>query len=197
MGEMIKMVVVLTILSVISGGSLSYLENELKPLQDKQIMEKVKGPAVRDLLAEATNDPVADHFKYTDDTKEKTAFVGKLEDGSEVLVLESGGNGYGGPINIIVGINVEKDVLNGIRVTTHTETAGLGANAKDDPSFAAQFKGKPLETPIQVTNDGGNISAIGGATITSRAVCAAATKAIETYKAQKQQLLEEMKSVIQ
>ena len=65
-------------------------------------------------------------------------------------------------VSIIIGIDVENNTLNGIRVTTHTETAGLGANAKDDPSFAAQFKDKPIDKPIQVTNDGGDINAIAG-----------------------------------
>jgi Na+-translocating ferredoxin:NAD+ oxidoreductase RnfG subunit len=38
------------------------------------------------------------------------------------------------------------------------------------PDFAAQFKGKPLNKPMKVTTDGGEINALSGATITSRAV---------------------------
>ena len=70
MGEMIKMVVVLTFLSIVSGGGLSYLERELKPIQENNIMELVKGPAVRDLLKGASNDPIADRFKIQMSGKE-------------------------------------------------------------------------------------------------------------------------------
>ena len=78
-------------------------------------------------------------------------------------------------------------------MTTHKETPGLGANAKSDPAFAAQFKGKGIDKPIQVTNDGGDISALSGATITSRAVCKGTMQAIDTYQKLKPQLLEKLK----
>jgi electron transport complex protein RnfG len=47
MGEMIKMVVVLTILSVISGGGLG-LEEWAKPKIENNVMNLVKGPAIRE-----------------------------------------------------------------------------------------------------------------------------------------------------
>ncbi|MCP4748184.1 MAG: FMN-binding protein [Desulfobacteraceae bacterium] len=197
MGEMIKMVVVLSILSVISGGGLGYLEKKLKPIQEKQIMEKVKGPAVKDLLKDASNDPVADRFKIQDGDEELTIFVGAIDGKPKILVLESNASGYGGKLELLVGIDTEEEKLSGIRVTTHTETAGLGSNAKDDPSFAAQFEGKSLEKSVAVVPDNGEISAIGGATITSRAVCKAANQAIKKYKELKPKLLEELKKVSQ
>jgi hypothetical protein len=43
MGEMIKMVVVLTILSVISGGGLKGLEEWAKPKIENNVMNLVKG----------------------------------------------------------------------------------------------------------------------------------------------------------
>ena len=50
MGEMIKMVVVLTILSVISGGGLKGLEEWAKPKIENNVMNLVKGPAIRQIL---------------------------------------------------------------------------------------------------------------------------------------------------
>jgi len=195
MGEMIKMVVVLTILSVISGGSLSYLEKTLKPIQEKQIMELVKGPAVRQILKGASNNPVADAITIGKGKTASQVFYGVYEGKPKVVVIESEGKGYGGPIGLLVAIDTQKKELYGIGVTTHTETGGLGANAKDDPTWGAQFKGKPLDKKLAVTNDGGSISAIGGATITSRAVCAATNKAIEKYEELKPQLKEKLQGV--
>jgi Na+-translocating ferredoxin:NAD+ oxidoreductase subunit G len=80
-----------------------------------------------------------------------------------------------------------------VGVTTHGETPGMGAKAKTDPSFTAQFKGLPLKDPLKVTGDGGSINAISGATITSRAVCSATNDAVELYEKLKPQLSEKMK----
>ena len=82
-------------------------------------------------------------------------------------------------VGLVVAINTEDDTLRGIGVTTHKETPGLGGNAKADPSFAAQFKGKSIEKEIKVTNDGGEISALSGATITSRAVTSGVREILE------------------
>jgi Na+-translocating ferredoxin:NAD+ oxidoreductase subunit G len=192
MGEMIKMVVVLTFLSIVSGGGLSYLERELKPIQENNIMEMVKGPAVRDLLKGSSNDPIADRFKIERDDKEQTIFMGVFEGKPKILAMESEGKGYGGPVGLIVAIDIDTEQIIGARVTTHTETAGLGSRAKDDPSFTAQFKGKSVNNNLKVTADGGDINALSGATITSRAVVIAADQVISTYREIKPQLMEKL-----
>ena len=195
MGEMIKMVVVLTVLSVISGGGLSWLKNFTEPKIENQVMSLVKGPAIRQMLSEAENDPVEDRFKIKDGEEERTVFVGVYGGNPDTVVLESEASGFADKVGMVVAINMADETLRGIAVTTHKETPGLGAMAKDDPNFAAQFAGKPAIAPIKVSKDGGNISALSGATITSRAVCAGVTKAIETYKNLKPQLEEQIKAM--
>jgi electron transport complex protein RnfG len=195
MGEMIKMVVVLTLLSVISGGGLKGLEEWAKPRIENNVMNLVKGPAVREMLSEAENDPVENRFKIMDGDMERTIFVGVFDGKPNTVVIESEANGYGGKVGLVVAINTEDQTLAGIGVTTHTETPGLGGEAKANPAFAAQFKGKSIEKPILVTNDGGDINALSGATITSRAVCKGTTQAVETYAQLKPQLLEKLKSM--
>ena len=93
----------------------------------------------------------------------------------------------------MVAINVEEDKVVGASVTTHSETPGLGATAKDDPAFASQFKGLSINDAFKVTTDGGQVNAMSGATITSRAVCAAATEAGGIYQRMKPQLTEKLK----
>ena len=73
-------------------------------------------------------------------------------------------------------------------MTTHAETPGMGARAKTDPGFAGQFTGLALDKPFKVTQDGGGINAISGATITSRAVTSAATEAAAIYEKHKAEL---------
>ncbi len=89
--------------------------------------------------------------------------------------------GYGGNIDVMVGIKPDKTV-NKIKIIALSETAGLGAKS-DTPEFMEQYNG--LKNGITVEkNNGGNpdnnsISAISGATITSKAVTKAVNCALD------------------
>lgn len=193
MREMIKMVVVLTILSFFSGGVLAYLRNSTQERIDNQVLEFVKGPAVRTIFEGAGNNPIADRFTIKDGDVERTFFVAVFDGEPRGVAFETSGKGYGGDVGLMVGIDVKDDKVMGVGVTTHGETPGMGAKAKSDPSFVSQFKGLALKEPFKVTADGGSISAISGATITSRAVSAAATSAEDIYQKLKPQIDDKLK----
>lgn len=195
MGEMIKMVVVLTLLSVLSGGGLNWYQEFTKPKIEDAEMKLVKGPAVLQIMAGAENDPVAQRFKVEDNGAEDMVFVGKFDGKLNTVALETQVNGFADKVGLVVAIDMDNSTIRGIGVTTHKETPGLGGNAKADPSFAAQFKGKSIDSDIKVTNDGGEINAISGATITSRAVCKGTMQAIATYNKLKPQILEQLKNL--
>ena len=181
MREMIKMVLVLTLLSAFSGGLLASIRDNTKLKIEDQQIKFVKGPAINTIFKGASNNPLADRFKIKDGDIERTFYVGMLN-GQAGVALESYGKGYGGDVGVMAAINLEKASIIGIGVTTHAETPGLGAKAKDDPGFAAKFKGVSLKKPVKVNKDGGAINAISGATITSRAVCAAVSDIGDIYK---------------
>jgi len=196
MREMLKMVVVLTVLSCFSGGLLAYIRNGTQERIDNQVLEFVKGPAVRTIFEGASNNPITDRFTIKDGDTERTFFVGVLNGEPRGVAFETFGKGYGGDVGLMVGIDVKDNNLLGVGVTTHGETPGMGAKAKSDPSFVAQYKGLSIEKPIKVTQDGGSINAISGATITSRAVSAATTEAGEIYQKLKPQLEDQIKQAI-
>ncbi|MFH1992013.1 MAG: RnfABCDGE type electron transport complex subunit G [Pseudomonadota bacterium] len=193
MREMVKMFVVLTVLSAFSGGLLAGLRSSTAAQIENQKLEFVKGPAIKMILKGASNDPIKDRFKIMDGKTERSFFVGKFDGKASTVVFESFGKGFGGDIGLMMGVNIEDDAIFGVGVTTHSETPGLGSRAKDDPKFTAQFKGLSMTAPIKVTNDGGKVNALSGATITSRAVCAAATEAGQIYQKFKPQLAEKLK----
>jgi electron transport complex protein RnfG len=193
MREMIKMVVVLTILSFFSGGVLAFIRNTYQERIDDQVVKFVKGPAVGDIFEGADNDPIVDRFTIKDGDVERTFFVGVFDGEPRGVAFETSGKGYGGDVGLMVGIDVKDNQLMGVSVTTHGETPGMGAKAKSDPNFVAQYKGLALEQPIAVTLDGGSISAISGATITSRAVSSAATDADKIYQKLKTQIADNLK----
>ncbi len=193
MRELIKMVVVLTVLAVLSGGLLSGFRNATAARIEVQQLKFVKGPAITAILKGVSNDPIEDRFAIKDGETERKVFVGKFDDKANTVVLESFGKGYGGDIGLMVAINMEDDTIVGARVTTHSETPGLGARAKGDPGFVSQFKSLSINDAFKVTADGGRVNAMSGATITSRAVCAAATEAGGIYQRMKPQLIEKLK----
>jgi len=163
---------------------------------DNQVLEFVKGPAVRQVFEGAANDPIAARFQLKDGNTLRNFFVGVFDGEPKGLALESSSSkGYKGDIGLIIAVDVKTDKLMGVGVTTHNETPGLGAKSKSDPKFAAQFKGVPVAGPVKVTQDGGSINAISGATITSRAVCDAVTDALGIYEKLKPQILDKMKDV--
>ena len=194
MNEMIKMVVVLTILCCVSGGLLASIHDGTAAQIENQQLKFVKGPAIKTILEGSSNDPIADRFKITDGDVERNFFVGKFDGKANTIAFEGLGKGFGGDLGIMVGVNLDDQKLVGVAVTTHSETPGLGAKAKEDPGFSAQFKGLSVDEDIKVTNDGGDINAISGATITSRAVCDAVNKSLVAYKRIKPQLTEQIQA---
>lgn len=190
MGEMIKMVVVLTILSSLSGGVLAYVKESTREQIQMQVLQLVKGPAIKAIFKDASNDPVADRFSIEEGDQKYDMFVAKV-DGKEMVAFETFGKGYGGDIGLVVAFDVADDKIYGVGVTTLSETAGLGSKAKEDPKFAAQFSGVDAKGPIEVGNP---INALSGATITSRAVCSAATDAGDIYERLKPQIQEQLKA---
>lgn len=194
MREMIKLFVVIVIFSALSGGLLATLRGATEERIEYQKLKFVKGPTIQQILAGCSNDPLVDRFRILDGAEERSFFVGEFDGKRNTVAFEGFGKGFGGDIGVIVAVNVENDQIVGVGVTTHAETPGVGAKAKTDPSFAAQFKGLPVKEPFKVKNDGGQIDAISGATITSRGVCGAVVNLAEIYLRLKSQIVEKIKA---
>jgi len=192
MNDMIKMVVVLTVLSSVAGGVLAAVNKGTASQIEAQQLTFVKGPAIMSILEGSANNPIEDRFKIVDGDSETSFFVGEFGGKANTIAFEGFGKGFAGDIGVMVGINMDEDKLVGAAVTVHSETPGLGANAKDKPDLTSQFKGLSVTDPVTVTKDGGKINAISGATITSRAVCDAVSKTLAAYQKMKPQLQQEI-----
>lgn len=95
------------------------------------------------------------------------------------VVITTQASGYGGKIDVMTGIKANGEV-SGVNILAMEETPGLGAKGKED-SFLNQYKG--FDQPgLAVSKDGGEINALSGATITSRAITKAVNEAIERSK---------------
>jgi electron transport complex protein RnfG len=88
--------------------------------------------------------------------------------------------GFGGPIVIKVGFDVEGNIWN-TKVLSQAETPGLGAKCTES-AFSDQFKGfNPSEKKLAVKKDGGDVDAITASTITSRAYTNGLTTAVNVF----------------
>lgn len=89
--------------------------------------------------------------------------------------------GFGGPVSVMVGITGDGTVYD-TAVLSHSETPGLGAKCLADEKFVGQFRGfDPSARKLAVSKDGGNIDAVSGCTITSRAFTLAVATATRLY----------------
>jgi len=77
------------------------------------------------------------------------------------------GKGYGGNIDILVGLENETTVK-GITIVSHLESPGLGARITESV-FTDQFTGLNIDDVV-LKRDGGQIDAITGASISSESV---------------------------
>ena len=87
--------------------------------------------------------------------------------------------GYSGKFTLMVGLD-KNGAVNNITVLENKETPGLGTRMAE-PEFKDQFKGRRGDKPFAVKNDDGDIDAITGATISSRAFCDAVNRAFSVY----------------
>jgi electron transport complex protein RnfG len=187
------MIVVLTALTGISGGLLAAVKTSTEVRIEEQILTFQKAPAIEEIFPGATNDPIMERFKLEAGDSSVQIFPAKLADGSRAIAFETKGKGgYGGDVGLMVGIKLDNDQIMAARVTTHSETPGLGARAKDDPKFVSQFADKPLDANLALKSDNGSIDAMSGATITSRAVTLAAIQAQKIYKNLKPEIIKQM-----
>ncbi len=157
------------------------------------VTNKITAPKIEQLAVETQNNTkkvvLSDAAKFSDEkTVEKdgmqyTYYEG-LSDSDETIgyVFLTSAKGYGGDIDIMVGIDKTGSVK-GVAILSISETAGLGMNAKNE-SFLNQFKDKNSEISVIKTGEpkDNEIQALTGATITSKAVTSAVNTALELYK---------------
>ena len=145
-------------------------------------VNSITAPAIAELTAQKTQDAIEAVLPGGGEAVDfpATNLVSKVYASDTGYAVEVTPGGFDNTITMMVGVDKSGAVL-GISIISHTETAGLGAVAAAGTpageSFRAEFVG--ASGSVAVTKDGGEIDAITGATITSRAICAGVNAALE------------------
>lgn len=168
-GYVVKLgITLLLITAIVAGllGAVNYItKDKIKENTDQKIRD-----AISLVLPEANAEP--EEVDLTD--ADKANGITKVYRLGDCYALELEVGGSQGIIDLMVGVDGAGSVQ-GVQIISHSETPGLGAvaasNGSKGESFRSQFVGKTGE--VKVTKDGGEITALTGATISSRAVCSA------------------------
>ncbi len=173
MGELLKLSVILTLICGCSAFSLGLAYKQTKgPIAEQQRLKKVRalkavfeGYDMADLLFV---DLKAGKDKKNMDMLRRFYLIQK--DGEHAgVAFEVSSQGYGGNIQLVVGVTAQ-DNISGVKVISHAETPGLGANIATE-KFTNQFRGMSLDKTVwKVKKVGGDVDQVTGATISSSAV---------------------------
>lgn len=178
-----NMVISLIVITMAAGLSLGFV-NEITagPKAAAKLAKKIN--ALKEVLPDFNNNPLDEAEMYASDkVKDSIELYPASKDGQIVgaAVVGSSDKGFSGLIKLMVGFNPEGEIID-IVVLEQKETPGLGTKIKED-SFKQQFRNKSPESfDLKVKKDGGEVDALTGATITTRAFGEAVQLAFDMYK---------------
>jgi electron transport complex protein RnfG len=190
--DILKMVVVLTLICAASGFTLALVHGVTKEPIEYARLKNIKEPAVKEVLSGYSNDPIKDRLSFPvgQDKKgrpvELTVFPAKKDGKTFAVAFESSGGGYNGPIGVMVGVNLADNQLSGISVVSHAETPGLGARITES-QFTESFAGKDLGKELAVED----IHAISGATFSTKGVVDAVNQARQTLEEHRDRMVKQ------
>jgi len=171
-----------TIMVVIVAFLLAFVSQTLKPMQDanvaldteKQILNSLNLRGLSDEEAHAT------YEKIVAFDEAQNVYVCTLENGDVKYVLPLKGQGMWGGISCFLAIDSDKNTVYGAYFNHESETAGLGAEIKDNADWQAKFQGKKIFADgddskialsvVKAVNNETTVDAVTGATVTSTAV---------------------------
>lgn len=190
---LMTMVVALGLISLVAAFSLGFVYDFTKAPIAQAKLDKQKR-AIGIVAPSFTNNPIEEQIfvafnqnayrriSDTDGVEEYfTAYPIKDENThAGYAIISNSKNGYSGLIELMVGVDPTGKVM-GTTILAHKETPGLGSKI-ESPDFLRQYIDQGLDTySFTVKKDGGEVDAISGATISTRAVNEAIKKALEIH----------------
>jgi len=191
MNEVVRMFLVLTVICLVCAFALAALNNGLADQIAKQKRDNVQVPTAREIMAQAPDDFSSRYFEIEIDGVVWGIFPWIEGGHCRAVTLETtGAGGYGGAVKVMTGIDLEREIVLGTRITESGETPGIGSRV-GEPSYLKTYANRPLSgTHFALRPAGGDIEAVSGATRTSTAVADGVNQAVRFVLAHKDAIIQ-------
>lgn len=188
MNETVKLGLILFIITAVAAGVLG-ISNDVTSERIAEIDKITNDLAMQEVLESAESFNLLDEteLKEVQDVNSNIIEVNEGYDSSSNLVgytIKSSTIGYGGEIQFMLGISTDGQIT-GIKILSHAETPGLGANAEKS-YFTDSFKGKPASgelTSSKTPQAENEVQAITSATLTTNGIVDGVNMVLKAYNA--------------
>ncbi len=163
---------ILALFTAFSGGILSFVHlTTAEKIAANTV--KQKNLAQKEVFASAKifKENQKNNFNYIEAFDSEETPLG--------YIIEAENQGYSSVIKTLIALDSSFKII-GLKIISQTETPGLGTNIEKN-KFTDQFINKK-NNDLTLTQEGGKIDAVTGATISSRAVINSVKLAIENFK---------------
>lgn len=185
--EIVKPTLILFVICAVVTFLLAFVFDTTRPViaersaQDKLASLQRVLPGAASFGGEETADDLAAAGVEVPE-KVRAVYRGQAGGQPAGLVVEVASRGYSSVVRLLVGVTPE-GAVSGVVVLSQSETPGLGSRATD-ASFLRQFETLRVSETLNLVKGGaaaaeGDIDAVSGATITSRAVTAGVQDAMD------------------
>lgn len=186
MNNTTKIIVVLTVITIISGAVLAVLDSFTKP-RIEAYQNSLKNEAVAQVLPENVK-------IETIEKDDMTIYKATKKKETVAYAFQVSGGGYQSDLVMMVGVNADFSEILGLKIISQMETPGLGTKIEEDKTnkenpawFTKQFVGVKTSPTIEYVKGkatkNNQIEAITGATISSSAVVDILNKGIKAAQA--------------
>lgn len=169
--ELIAPSLVLVIICLVVTAALAVTYQVTKP-----IIEEINIRNANLARAEVLPEGAGGFSQLDAELTENVTEVFEADNGSG-MVFTTVDKGFGGAMTVMVGVNSSGEIQ-GVKVTRHGETPGLGTKAMTR-EYLSQYGGL---ASVAIEGADANIDAVTGATISSKAIFRAVNTALEQYE---------------
>lgn len=177
-----KIILPIFIIAVLSGLALAFVNNATAD-RIKLVVEKELNSALALVMPGFDNQPALEKIEKNQGKQGRIVLYPAKKSGQLLgyAVESTVFTGYSGELTVIYGVSVD-GIVGRVKVLQHGETPGLGSKA-GLPVFLTQFEKSSLSGfQYRVKKDGGQVNAVTGATISSRAVTLAIARGLQELK---------------
>ena len=181
MKESLRLILVLSVICFVAGVLLAAVYDlTSSPIEQAKRAEKLA--ALQKVLPGYDNDPYQNNYVISTNGLQFVFYVARKDNTFVGTAFESSAAGYGDAVTVMAGINAANEIQAVEVLEAPKETPGLGAKIRE-AEFLRQFIGRNVKQRdwCAVRQYGGEVDAVTGATISSRAVTAAVRAGLEMF----------------